>query len=638
MSNSESRQLRYLPLSELDRARRCGDPHTAARLFAACCRINVLYMIARAGSGHIGSSFSCMDILSWLYLNELDGTGNVFFSSKGHDAPAMYAHMIAMGQLDFDLLHRLRRLGGLPGHPDVRTPHVVTNTGSLGMGISKAKGMAAANRLKGKTRRIFVLTGDGELQEGQIWESLTSAVRLGLGEITVIVDHNKVQSDSFVTETSGMDGLEEKFQAFGWDVIRIDGHGSHAIEEALAWSASRPATPTCVIADTVKGRGVSFMEHTCPESMDRTEAGYFYAFHSGAPTVEAYEAALTELVGAADAILDGLGEKPLALETVAVKPPVPPAKTQRLIPAYGEALLAQAAGNPDLVALDADLLKDCGLADFKAAHPDRFFECGIAEMDMVSTAGGMALSGLLPVVHSFACFLTPRANEQIHNNATEGTRIVYVGSLAGLVPGGPGHSHQAVRDMASLSGIPGLTMMEPCCEKEVGILLDHCCNKAAGPTYLRLVSIPCELDFEYDPAPLAEGCGAVIREGNDLTVIGYGPVLLNEAYRAILRLEKEHGVKARLVNLPWLNRVDKDWLLGVAGESPRVVTLDNHVPDGGQGRRLGLALAGSDAKVLHLGPTGVPVCGLNSEVLAHHRLDADSILADILTFLEARHG
>ena len=169
-------ELRFVPRSEFERIEGLGlKPAARAALFATLCRINTLYMVARAGSGHLGSSFSSLDIVSWLYLNELhqgDASGDVYFSSKGHDAPGLYAVLLATGLLPFDRIHTLRRLGGLPGHPDVATPGVVTNTGPLGMGISKAKGMILANRLSGRQGRVFVMTGDGELQEGQIWESL----------------------------------------------------------------------------------------------------------------------------------------------------------------------------------------------------------------------------------------------------------------------------------------------------------------------------------------------------------------------------------------------------------------------------------------------------------------------------------
>jgi transketolase len=215
--------LRYLPYEELARLRSLdADPVARAAAFADACRLNALYMIARAGSGHVGTSFSCIDILAWLHLEVL-GPDDRYFSSKGHDAPALYAVLVGMGRLDFELLDRLRRLPGLPGHPDLRTtPEVVTNTGSLGMGISKAKGFALADRASGRGSDIFVLTGDGELQEGQFWESLGSAANLGLGRITAIVDHNKIQSDTWVSQASDLGDLEAKVSAFGWAVARCE--------------------------------------------------------------------------------------------------------------------------------------------------------------------------------------------------------------------------------------------------------------------------------------------------------------------------------------------------------------------------------------------------------------------------------
>jgi len=185
ISQEVSGNLYFVPFKEFEKINRYEITNIdKAKLFSGLCRINTLYMIAKAGSGHIGSSFSSMDILSWLYLFEMNGQVNspvyqksdIFFSSKGHDAPALYSVLIGLGKLDFDLIHKLRRIEGLPGHPDVSTPNIITNTGSLGMGISKAKGMIFANKKLGKNGYVYVLTGDGELQEGQIWESLISAV------------------------------------------------------------------------------------------------------------------------------------------------------------------------------------------------------------------------------------------------------------------------------------------------------------------------------------------------------------------------------------------------------------------------------------------------------------------------------
>src|SRR5215216_621237 len=221
--------LVYVPSAELERIRtlQVGAVERAT-IFAAACRINALYMIGRAGSGHLGTTFSCLDILSWLHLEELRtsdepaGPLDRFFSSKGHDVPALYSVLIGLGRLPYESLDTLRRLNGLPGHPDVGTPGIVANTGSLGMGISKAKGMVLANRLQGKSGEVYALTGDGELQEGRFWESLQSAANHGLHEITAIVDHNKVQSDTLVERVSSLGDLVGKLKAFGWAVVRSE--------------------------------------------------------------------------------------------------------------------------------------------------------------------------------------------------------------------------------------------------------------------------------------------------------------------------------------------------------------------------------------------------------------------------------
>src|SRR5688572_7022869 len=262
-----SDDLYYVPIAEFQRLRaRKLDPVEEARAFAALARLNTLYMISRAWSGHIGTSFSSLEIMTWLFLRELRNLDkgpqacDVFFSSKGHDAPALYSVLIGLGLLEPGKIHQLRRLHGLPGHPHVETPFIQANTGSLGMGISKAKGMVLANRLFGIDQKVFVLTGDGELQEGQFWESLPSAANLGLHEITAIVDHNKIQSDTWVKDVSDLGRLEAKLRAFGWHVERVDGHDVAALQRAFRKLDAVRDKPKAMIADTVKGKGVSFME------------------------------------------------------------------------------------------------------------------------------------------------------------------------------------------------------------------------------------------------------------------------------------------------------------------------------------------------------------------------------------------
>jgi len=620
--------ISFVPPAELQRILDLSPAIPATRLFATACRINTLYMVTTAGSGHLGSSFSAMDIVSWLFLNEMrredssdpSAVSDVYFSSKGHDAPGLYSVMIGLGILPFESIDKLRRLNGLPGHPDVKTiPQVQTNTGSLGMGVSKAHGMVLANRLQNRRQAIYVLTGDGELQEGQFWESLQPAANDKLGEITVIVDHNKLQSDTFISDVSGLGDLEARFRAHGWEVARCDGHDLDALAGTFERFKTITDRPKVIIADTKKGCGVSFME---PAAMKNPR---LYSFHSGAPDQATYLAAFNELLESANAQLTALGAAPLVLETKERPARVLPDKPDKLIEAYSRALVAAAEKNEHLVVLDGDLALDCGVLEFEKRFPDRFFECGIAEQDMVSQAGGMALKGLLPIVHSFSCFLSTRPNEQIFNNATEGTKIGYAGSLSGLLPSGPGHSHQCVRDISSVGGIARLVMAEPSCEREVEMLFDYCVNRQDENFYLRLVSIPRSIPFQLpSDYQVTTGRGVTLLEGEDAVIFGYGPVLLPEAWQATKALESSHGKKVRLINLPWLNRIDLDWLKEAVGATKKVITLDNHLIAGGQGEKIAAACAriGLPIQWTPIGLEDVPRCGQNDEILAFYRLDA----------------
>lgn len=619
--------LYYAARGEFDRIKTMNaDPLERVAVFADLARLNALYMIANAGSGHIGSSFSSMDVVAYLYRQGM-GEGDIYFSSKGHDAPGLYTVLIAEGVLAEENLHKLRRIDGLPGHPDVSVAGMHANSGSLGQGISKAKGMAFANRHLNRKGRIFVITGDGELQEGQIWESLVSAANHGLGELTVIVDHNKIQSDFSVERTSSLGDLPAKFAAFGWHVERIDGHDIPLIAATLDRLADITDRPKVIIADTIKGKGVSFMEGVAIDSDVE-----MFKFHSGAPQAADYARAVQELIDRINGTLDRLGVAALSLETVERKPaPAPAGEPSRLFPAYTEALLAQAEKNPNLVALDADLVLDMGLVPFTQRFPDRFVECGIAEMDMVSQAGGMALNGLLPVVHSFSCFLAPRPNEQIYTNATEHTKVVHVGGLSGMLPGGPGHSHQSVRDISAVGGVPGMVMVEPSHPDEVAPLFDWCLNTHDGPSFLRMVSIPYVLPYSL-PAGYAPqvGRGVALTGGADAVLISYGIVMLSEAVKAAALLA-ERGIGVKVVNLPWLNRVDAEWLKETLSGHRHLFTLDNHYIDGGQGERV--LAAAAEAGLLggftcrRFGLTAVPPSGTNDEVLKAVGLDA-AALAD----------
>lgn len=629
--------LTFVPTREVGRVvKRIADPFRRVSVLADLFRLNTLSMIREAGSGHIGSSFSSLDIVTWLWMEELRhpnekrrAAADIFFSSKGHDAPALYAVLIGAGRLPYRLLHALRKLHGLPGHPDVGTPWMVTNTGPLGMGLSKARGLALARRkgAKGRGGRIVVLCGDGELQEGQIWESLQSASNGGFGELTVIVDCNKIQSDTWTKEVNDLGDLTAKFRSFGWGVARCDGHDVRSLRAALAALERRfPHAPKALIADTVKGKGVSFME--------RTEEGSgmeLYRFHSGAPSIELYERAVAEITGRISVALRKAGVSDIAYDRMPWTPPAASVTGERLVAAYGDELVRLARRQTRIVALDADLMVDCGLLPFRRTFPRRFIECGIAEQDMVSVAGGLALRGKLPVVHSFACFLSARANEQLYNNATERTKIIYIAPLAGVLPAAPGHSHQSVRDISAVGSIPGLTLFEPCNEAETRLALRWAVLKNPTSTYLRLVSVPCEISYSLPPQyTLRRGVGVSLFPGKDAVILAYGPVMLKEAVRAREELLKE-GLELAVVNHPWLNAADATYLRAAVTGKKLVVTLDDHYLRFGTGEMLAAEIArlGLSVPVLRMGLSDIPECGQPDEVLTFHRLDGLSIAAAV---------
>lgn len=643
--------LYSVPLAEISRI---ADSNLATSektaLYASMNRINALFMIARAGSGHIGSSFSSMEIMSYLYTNEVyphckPGSKNsseekkaIFFSSKGHDAPAMYSVLIGLGILQYDLLDKLRQLDGLPGHPDVGTPGIATNTGSLGMGVSKAKGFIKANRLQNKDQSVFVLTGDGELQEGQFWESLGSAVNHAMDELTVIIDHNKLQSDTLVAKVNDLGDLEAKLHAFGWHVERCDGNEVDEFAECLARCKAVQGKPKVIIADTVKGKGVSFMEHTSIDSDVEN-----YKFHSGAPSAENYRLAVDELLQTVNNKLQAAGLDLLALNaTQAPSAPQASGRMQRLIPTYANELVSLADRHSNIVALDADLVLDTGLIPFSQQHSDRFIECGIAEQDMVSQAGALALAGMMPIAHSFACFLAARPREQIYNNSSEGTKIIYVGSLAGVLPGGPGHSHQGVSDIGAIGHIPGMKVLVPGCEEDVAPLLAWAVNSNEESSYIRLESIPVALDFEYVPNTVMKlGYGTPITEKATIKVITYGPTMLAVALDAAKQVQGQVGEKVEVINFPWANFVDPEWLGHISGSAEFLLCLENHLAKGGLGDRIAAciaALSQSKPQLLTMGLERVPVGGRNDEVLQYHGLDAAAVSNRILEFINGRQN
>jgi transketolase len=627
--------INVIPFEEFERIREADlEPYDRVGLIADMCRANALAAVKLAGSGHLGSSFSAMDIVTWLYYREMNTVRvgldspdrDIYFSSKGHDVPGLYSVLHSLGFLPEEKLLRLRRLGGLEGHPNVGVPGIEANSGSLGMGISKGRGMAWAKRLRGDGGRVYVLTGDGELQEGQNYEALQTTVQQKVGNLTVIVDHNKVQSDKQVGEIVDLGDLEAKFRAFGWVVARCDGHDFRQLERILAEFKAYPDRPQILIADTIKGRGVSFMEHPVALKVGK---GLYY-WHAGAPPDRYFTAAHDEIVGRVNSRLGGVALEALRLRDVTPEARGPSGVSGELVAKeYGQALVDIAARRKDLVVLDGDLAADCRVRDFEETYPERFVENGIAEQDMVSMAGGLARMGLLPVVNSFASFLTSRANEQIYTNAGEGTKIIYACHFAGIIPAGPGKSHQSLRDISLLGALPNLVILQPCNAAETRMAVDYCVDEATDNCALRLVIGPSPRIIALpDGYRLRVGRGVALTDGDDAVLFAYGPVMLHEALLASEQL-RERGFGLKVVNMPWLNRVDRKWLVEAVGSEAPIYVLEDHSAFGGLGDSLLNALVGARAlngrPFEKIAAEGYPACGTPTEVLRYHGIDGASL-------------
>ncbi len=634
-------EIRLIPEKEFQRVRGADiDTYQKLELLADMCRANTLATVKRAGSGHLGSSLSSLDIVTFLYNREMNTVRlginhpdrDIYFSSKGHDAPGHYSVLYSLGIIPEEQFVNLRRICGTHGHPDVHIPGIEANSGSLGMGISKARGMAVAKQINGHSGRVFVMTGDGELQEGQIWESLQTAVHHRVSNLNVIVDFNKIQSDKPIEQITDLGDIEKKFQVFGWYVERCNGHDFAALESVFKRFDTVTDRPKVMIADTVKGKGVSFMEG--PVALEKGKG--LYAWHAGAPGDDDFEAGYSEIIERINAAFKryGLGTVDTRVIERQEKYRIRLKDTaEKVVNAYGEALVEIGKDRKDLVVLDADLAADCGLRPFEYACPERFIENGIAEQDMVSVAGGLALQGLLPVVNSFGVFLSSRANEQIYTNATEQTKIIYVCHYAGLIPAGPGKSHQSLRDISLFGALPNCTIMEPCNAVETREILRWCVYKAKENCMIRLAISPSPRTIMLpDNYRLSFSKGTVLREGEDAVIFAYGPVMLNEALGAAEILEKR-DFSLKVVNLPWLNRIDIPWLEETVGECDHVFSLDNHSPYGGLGDCLLNAFINSGLLhkkcLIKFAVEGFPACGTPKEALAYHKLDAQSLASRI---------
>lgn len=586
------------------------------------CRLNALAMVSFAGSGHIGTSFSAAEIMTLIkavslreHLNLGEFINCQFFSSKGHDAPMLYAVLHAFGQLTDEQIFKFRRANGLEGHPTTKTPGVITNTGSLGMGISKAKGFIYGNRLLKINRKVVVLLGDGELQEGQIWESMPGAARDLLHELVVIVDANKIQSDTWVSETLDLGSVKDRVVSFGWQFLECPGNSVPQLNATLAKS-STIGKPTWIHAHTLKGAGVSFMENFDVN-------GKFYKFHSGPPTPLEYSIASQEIL---ERITSKLGINFTRINNTEsefkAEDKFPKVRTNSIVDTYADCLVDLVAKKTGVFILDADLSFDTGTYKARELYPSRYLQCGIAEQDMVSIAGALALNSFIPIVHSFANFLTMRACEQVFNNATENTAVIYVGFLAGLLPGMPGISHQAVTDMGLMSLNPNMRIFEPADKREIELSLSRA-TEEFRPSYIRMQSVGTTQFEAFRRLDL----GTIWNLGDNAIIVCSGISMLEQAQLSI-ELLQHSGLNVSLLTLFDTQNLMNSEAFDFISRHNLVIVIENYLP----GNLLYKMITDSvrkngvlNKRVYRLGLNSLPICGQNSEVLEFHGLNAETI-------------
>ena len=619
-------------------------------------RIDIVRMIGEAGSGHPGGSLSCADIMTALYFGGVlqhdpgnaDAPRDRFILAKGHAAPALYAALAHAGYFPHAELMTLRKLGTrLQGHPDSNLlPGVEVSTGSLGQGLSIASGLAAGLRLDGDDHTVFALLGDGECQEGQVWEAAMFAAHQGLDNLVAIIDRNCLQIDGNTGDVCDPGDLAAKFSAFGWETAEVDGHDIDELVKVLSDAkATHGGKPFAIVAHTVKGKGVSFMEN---------EAGW----HGKAPNAEQLAQALADLgyeqADDADETVGAASCRPSQSEhghhegAPTNNQGIPSSQPELAAPeqaqqkkatraAYGVTLAELADQGMPIVAVEADLSGSTTTAKFAAARPEyasRLFNCGIAEQNMTDVAAGLALAGNIAFTGSFAVFGTGRAYDQIRNTVCYSNLNVKIAPThAGISVGPDGGSHQMLEDISLMRGLPNMRVLVPA-DYATSAACIRLAADTPGPVYVRMgrESVPC---VYADGIELSLGGSFTLREGTDATIVACG-LEVREALIAVGQLA-EQGISAELIDAYSVKPLDARAIVASAAKTGCVVTAEEHSVHGGLGSAVAEALAVAR-------PVPVEFVGMHdkfgksggySELSAHFKMDAAAI-ADAVKRVIAR--
>ena len=542
--------------------------------------------------------------------------------SKGHASPLVYAMFRAAGAIDDAELLTFRKLGSrLEGHPTPILPWVDVATGSLGQGLPIAVGVAlAGKRLLRAPFHVWAVLGDSETAEGSIWEGFDLAGFEGLSNITAILDVNRLGQRGPTELEWDTGAYATRAKAFGWDAIVVDGHDLAQIDDAF--SRARSATrPTAIVARTLKGKGVSFLE-------DKP------GWHGKTLDAEQAIKALAEI-----------GDEPSRAFVVhgppawqpAPAPPSTPVQLKRYTEplatrkAYGEAIAALGAARADVVALDAEVSNSTHAEDFKKTAPDRFFEMYIAEQRLVAVAVGMQVVGFVPFASTFAAFLT-RAYDFIRMATISRANIRLSGSHAGVSIGEDGPSQMALEDLAMMRAVHGSTVLYPCDANQAAKLVVAMAD-LRGVSYIRTTREKTAILYGPDDE-FAIGGSRVVRGGGPddrVTVVAAG-ITVHEAIKAVDELAKAR-VKIRLIDAYSVKPIDaKGIAAAVRATGGRLVVVEDHWPEGGLGDAVlaGLVSVGvKDIALRHLAVRDMPSSGRPAELLQAAGIAAGDIAAAV---------
>ncbi|MBA4364913.1 MAG: transketolase [Coprothermobacter sp.] len=600
---------------------------TALAALARRVRYDILHMSTEAGSGHPTTSLSATDLLTGLFFGgtfrfDLDHPQNpcndCIIFSKGHASPLFYALYAAAGVLSQEDLLTYRRMGSpLEGHPTPRFAYAEAATGSLGQGLGIGVGIAMNGRYVDKLPyNTYVLMGDSEVAEGSIWEAAELASQYQLDNLVGILDVNRLGQRGETMLGWDLDTYEARFAAFGWHTIVLDdGHDIDAVQAAYGEINHACGRPTVLIARTIKGKGVSFLEN---------QDGW----HGKTLKREEFDRAVLEL-GPVDLNLHDTIEKPVEA-TPAVWAAVPvdqPASAKALSPreAYGRALVDIAPTHPEMVVLDAEVSNSTFAVTFRGSYPERFFEMYIAEQNMVSAAVGFSTRGKTPFVSTFAAFFS-RAFDQIRmaQYAMGRANIKFVGSHVGVAIGPDGPSQMGLEDIALFRTLVGSVVLYPADDTTTAALVRQMADHH-GICYMRTTRQDLPRLYEIGEEFPIGGSKTLRRSDDDrVTLVGAG-ITLHEALKAADTLAAE-GIHARVIDLYSVKPLDMATLHKAAAETAAVITVEDHYAEGGIGEAVAAALSDVATPVFSLAVCKLPMSGKPEELLAYEGIDAAAIV------------